>query len=193
MKYLLLLESIVVASRTNVASVFCPYLSKPQSHAGPAHWANTSFPRTCSRSFSAGDKRALRICSAASLHQPLSLSLSCTSIRAAWHDISSLCHDSLFPSTQPIHTMSSDSETGNERTPLLPPPRLSQLQHEQDEEASSIVASTVTKEEQRLADSTVGERLPYNDYTTIDWLHDLVNQTKLKSPAPSRTMCAYTT
>ena len=46
--------------------------------------------------------------------------------------------------------------------------------HAQDEEASSVIASTVTKEEQQLAGSTVGERLPYNDYTTIDWLHDLV-------------------
>lgn len=79
-----------------------------------------------------------------------------------------------FLPARPIHKMASDSETGNERTPLLTQPRLSQLQHQQDEEASSIVASTVTKEERRLADSTVGERLPYNDYTTIDWLHDLV-------------------
>jgi len=71
--------------------------------------------------------------------------------------------------------MASDTEPGNECTPLLSQPRLSQLQHEQDEEASSIVSSTVTKEERRLADSTVGERLPYNDYTTIDWLHDLVS------------------
>jgi chloride channel 3/4/5 len=65
------------------------------------------------------------------------------------------------------------SEEG-ERTPLLRPNRLSQLQHEQDEEARSVISSTVSKEEQQLAGSTVGERLPYNDYTTIDWLHDLV-------------------
>jgi chloride channel 3/4/5 len=70
--------------------------------------------------------------------------------------------------------MASDTEAGNERTPLLHQSRLSQLQHGQNEEASSIIASTVTKEEQQLAGSTVGERLPYNDYTTIDWLHDLV-------------------
>jgi chloride channel 3/4/5 len=57
---------------------------------------------------------------------------------------------------------------------LLRPNRLSQLQHEQDEEARSVISSTVSKEEQQLAGSTVGERLPYNDYTTIDWLHDLV-------------------
>jgi hypothetical protein len=71
--------------------------------------------------------------------------------------------------------MTSEGEHG-ERTPLLQPNRLSQLQHEHDEEAHSIIASSVTKEEQHLAGSTVGERLPYNDYTTIDWLHDLVHR-----------------
>lgn len=38
----------------------------------------------------------------------------------------------------------------------------------------SIVSSSVTKEEQALGGSTIGERLLYNDYTIIDWLHDLV-------------------
>jgi chloride channel 3/4/5 len=70
--------------------------------------------------------------------------------------------------------MSAYNQMAGEHTPLLHQNRLSQLQHEQDEEANSIIASTVTKEEQQLAGSTVGERLPYNDYTTIDWLHDLV-------------------
>jgi hypothetical protein len=46
----------------------------------------------------------------------------------------------------------------------------------QDEEAHSILSSHVSKEEAALAGSTVGERLPYNDYTTIDWLHDLVQE-----------------
>lgn len=32
-----------------------------------------------------------------------------------------------------------------------------------------------TAEEIKKADTAVGERLKYNDYTTIDWLHDLVN------------------
>ena len=31
-----------------------------------------------------------------------------------------------------------------------------------------------TAEELKMADTAVGERLKYNDYTTIDWLHDLV-------------------
>jgi chloride channel 3/4/5 len=71
-----------------------------------------------------------------------------------------------------------DSEAATERTALLyhvaNDRRLAELQHEQDEEARSIISSTVTKEEQAMAGSTVGERLPYNDYTTIDWLHELV-------------------
>jgi len=41
-------------------------------------------------------------------------------------------------------------------------------------EASSIISSHVSKEERELAGTAVGERLPYNDYATIDWLHDLV-------------------
>ncbi|KAK0267936.1 hypothetical protein LTR35_015868 [Friedmanniomyces endolithicus] len=69
----------------------------------------------------------------------------------------------------------------SERSPLLHPHdghvqytdhRLSKLK--QDEEASSIVKSHVTREEQKMSGTSVGERLPYNDYTTIDWLHDLV-------------------
>jgi chloride channel 3/4/5 len=75
--------------------------------------------------------------------------------------------------------MSPEHEEPGEHTSLLHPSRLSQLQHEQDEEANSVISSTVTKEEQQLAGSTVGERLPYNDYTTIDWLHDLVTTTCL--------------
>ncbi|KAJ4354829.1 hypothetical protein N0V95_003514 [Ascochyta clinopodiicola] len=70
--------------------------------------------------------------------------------------------------------MPSDIETAGEQTPLLHDPRLSQLQREQDLETASTVSSTLSKEEQQLVDSAVGERLPYNDYTTIDWLHDLV-------------------
>ncbi len=51
--------------------------------------------------------------------------------------------------------------------------RLSILQ--QDMEANSIITSAITKDEQAIAgQSTIGERLLYNDYTTIDWLHDLV-------------------
>ncbi|KAL1792087.1 hypothetical protein ACET3X_009838 [Alternaria dauci] len=89
--------------------------------------------------------------------------------------------------------MASDQENGHERTPLLHQSRLSQLQHTQDEEASSIIASTVTKEEQQLAGSTVGERLPYNDYTTIDWLHDLVKDSYRFRHIQSRRGIRYKT
>lgn len=62
----------------------------------------------------------------------------------------------------------------NEHTHLLPAQdrRLSTLQQQGD--AYSVISSHLSKEEQLLSDTAVGERLPYNDYTTIDWLHDLV-------------------
>lgn len=74
-------------------------------------------------------------------------------------------------------------EEANQRTHLLPvDPRVAELsgrrrssQRPNDsDETSSIISSHVSKEEQELAGTAVGERLPYNDYTTIDWLHDLV-------------------
>jgi chloride channel 3/4/5 len=74
--------------------------------------------------------------------------------------------------------MPQDPEAATEHTALLHhvahDRRLSLLQHAQDDETRSLISSAVTKEEQHMAASTVGERLPYNDYTTIDWLHDLV-------------------
>lgn len=74
----------------------------------------------------------------------------------------------------------------HERSPLLEANdrRLSKL-IQQDEAASSIIKSHVTVEEQKMADSSVGERLAYNDYTTIDWLHDLVNRLGLPCPPMS--------
>ncbi|KAL1847107.1 hypothetical protein Daus18300_014047 [Diaporthe australafricana] len=43
-------------------------------------------------------------------------------------------------------------------------------------DVESLLASSISKDEQALHASSkaLGERLPYNDYTTIDWLHDLV-------------------
>lgn len=73
--------------------------------------------------------------------------------------------------------MAHNYKTPDEHTRLLQPHsqdrRFNYLQ-EQSDRASSIVESHVTKEEQALAGSTVGERLNYNEYTTIDWMHDLV-------------------
>ena len=43
-----------------------------------------------------------------------------------------------------------------------------------DVEARSLVSSFLTKEEELLGDTAVGEILPYNDYSSIDFLHDLV-------------------
>lgn len=68
---------------------------------------------------------------------------------------------------------SHDPETATENSPLLHDRRFNALQHE-DEEARSLVKSAVSKEEAALSGLAIGERLPYNDYTTIDWLHDLV-------------------
>ena len=80
------------------------------------------------------------------------------------------------------------NEMADENTPLLdveqaPDRRLSRL-IQKDDAASSIVKSHVSVEEQAMAGSTVGERLAYNDYTTIDWLHDLVS-ISCSAPIPS--------
>ena len=75
-----------------------------------------------------------------------------------------------------LQAMPQDIEQPDERTKLLPHPvtdrRLSAVQHEGDQQ--SIIGSYVSKDEQALSSAPIGERLPYNDYTTIDWLHDLV-------------------
>lgn len=62
--------------------------------------------------------------------------------------------------------MAGDEEQASEQSPLLSTKRRASFH--------SIVSSHVSQDEQLLADTSVGERLPYNDYTTIDWLHDLV-------------------
>ncbi len=72
--------------------------------------------------------------------------------------------------------MPQDLEQATERTKLLyhvaDDRRLSAVQQEED--SQSVIASYVSKDEQALSSAPIGERLPYNDYTTIDWLHDLV-------------------
>lgn len=63
----------------------------------------------------------------------------------------------------------------DERTHLLSDRSLEEIQPHDEDPESLASSSAVTKEEQQLMPSSaVGERLPYNDYTTIDWLHDLV-------------------
>ncbi|EXJ77799.1 hypothetical protein A1O3_10028 [Capronia epimyces CBS 606.96] len=63
--------------------------------------------------------------------------------------------------------MAIDEECADERTRLL-----SSIAHEPD--TTSLVSSHISRDEQALGETGIGERLPYNDYTTIDWLHDLV-------------------
>ena len=81
--------------------------------------------------------------------------------------------------------MAGDEEQPTERSHLLPhDPRLSI----RDAETESIVSSHISKEEQLLRETAVGERLPYNDYTTIDWLHDLVSVDGPKPGKPSNAI-----
>ena len=78
--------------------------------------------------------------------------------------------------------MPQDIEQPNEHSKLLPHPndwRLSALQQEDD--VQSVIGSYVSKDEQALSSAPIGERLPYNDYTTVDWLHDLVCQSCLRT------------
>lgn len=75
------------------------------------------------------------------------------------------------------HHQNTTRHVPDERTRLLSvsdQPQNRRLSRMIQDEASSIVDSHVSRQEKALSGSTVGERLPYNDYTTIDWLHDLV-------------------
>jgi hypothetical protein len=63
-----------------------------------------------------------------------------------------------------------------ERSPLLG--------HEGGNQSAQLTQNSIsmnkdpeaTAEEIKMGDTAVGERLKYNDYTTIDWLHDLVHR-----------------
>lgn len=66
----------------------------------------------------------------------------------------------------------------HERTHLLSPHTQgldAELGRNGDTETASHITSMLSKEEQALSGTSIGERLPYNDYTTVDWLHELVN------------------
>jgi chloride channel 3/4/5 len=63
-------------------------------------------------------------------------------------------------------------EGPTERTHLLPKSLGARLG---DDLETRSHFSGVSKEEGALAATAVGERLPYSNYTTIDWLHDLVS------------------
>jgi chloride channel 3/4/5 len=77
-------------------------------------------------------------------------------------------------------TIQVNGEEVDEITPLIDPTHLHVSERAalagrgRGHDASSIISSHVSRDELALADTAIGERLPYNAYTTIDWLHDLV-------------------
>lgn len=72
--------------------------------------------------------------------------------------------------------MPADVEQATERTRLLyQVANDRRLSAALDEDAHSVISSHVSKAELALGNTPIGERLPYNDYTTIDWLHDLAS------------------
>lgn len=79
-------------------------------------------------------------------------------------------------------------EESTEHTRLLDP-RVAELQARKGSRAGSLISSHTSKDEQELGGTAVGERLPYNDYTTIDWLHDLVSRSSINSRFLSNDEC----
>ncbi|KAK4443211.1 chloride channel [Podospora aff. communis PSN243] len=63
----------------------------------------------------------------------------------------------------------------SEFTPLITHPRRPSHPYDADIESLHSRRSTLSHTHTLLPQ--IGERLPYNDYTTIDWLHDLVEDT----------------
>lgn len=86
----------------------------------------------------------------------------------------------------------------NHQPPSEATPLLHTFEHTSDADIESLLSSRLSKDERTLHASTgsVGERLPYNDYTTIDWLHDLVKdssrfrQLRADLPGSLRGRCA---
>lgn len=74
-----------------------------------------------------------------------------------------------------VNTMTGHEED-DEHTHLLPRSNDRRRSRFGSVADNASIASSVSKEEAALAESSIGERLPYNDYTTIDWLHDLVSK-----------------
>jgi len=69
--------------------------------------------------------------------------------------------------TEHTHLLSAIAERNGRGSVIRPP-------NGHGSDGESIISSQISKEELALGGTAVGERLPYNDYTTIDWLHDLV-------------------
>lgn len=87
------------------------------------------------------------------------------------------------------HPEHHEKSMGDSHTPRLEPsessPLLGPATHSSDADVESLRSSTVSTSKHALHASSdaVGERLPYNDYTTIDWLHDLVRDSSSSSSA----------
>ena len=79
--------------------------------------------------------------------------------------------------------MAGDEEHTNEHTNLLPHnKRPGSVSVRPGSDVESIISSHLSRDELALGNTAVGERLAYNDYTTIDWLHDLVLSRALDRP-----------
>lgn len=73
--------------------------------------------------------------------------------------------------------MPAGEDASFEQTPLLHAvfdDGRNSLEGARDAEAASHVGSHLSEEEEFMSNSTVGERLPYNDYCSIDMMYDLV-------------------
>jgi chloride channel 3/4/5 len=69
---------------------------------------------------------------------------------------------------------SSDMANETERSPLLGHEGDGQARQLDQNSSSMAKDPEASAEEVKMGETAVGERLKYNDYTTIDWLHDLV-------------------
>ncbi|KAM7215666.1 H(+)/Cl(-) exchange transporter [Rhypophila decipiens] len=84
---------------------------------------------------------------------------------------------STAPPTQPVMR---GGEEVDEITPLVGTSHLhagyghGQARRRSSIASSSILTSHLSRDELALGDTAIGERLPSNAYTTIDWLHDLI-------------------
>lgn len=76
------------------------------------------------------------------------------------------------PATERTHLLNAPAEEGSQSLGTLDQ-RFDGIR--QGNTAPSIISSHLSGKERALAGTAVGERLPYNDYTTIDWLHALVS------------------
>jgi hypothetical protein len=68
-----------------------------------------------------------------------------------------------------------ESEEPHERSRLLSTASIVARRAVHDVERQPSISSIISKDEEALGNTAVGEILPYNDYSSIDFLHDLVH------------------